>query len=94
MNAHQILRDLLEQIDLIGIPDWHSAEGLDLSAARAAAQETHTPATAAEIQTARDLYQTDDVEIDDNAAVSRTDEGMWVAAWVWINNEELEGAAQ
>ena len=27
------LKDLLDQINLIGIPDWHGAEGLDLSRA-------------------------------------------------------------
>lgn len=34
-NARTILADLVEQLDGIGIPDWHGAEGLDLSDARA-----------------------------------------------------------
>lgn len=44
------------------------------------------------IQTARDMYQNDDVEIDDNAKLSRNDEdGSWVAAWVWVRYEEVKG---
>ncbi len=50
-------------------------------------------ATQAEIQTARDNYANDDCEIDDDAMASRMDEskggdnGVWVAAWVWIQPE-------
>lgn len=32
-ECYRALNDLLEQIKLIGIPDWHGAEGLDLSRA-------------------------------------------------------------
>jgi len=39
-NAHEelveALRELIDQLEGIGIPDWHGAEGLDLSQARAA----------------------------------------------------------
>ena len=31
----QVLRELVEQLDGIGVPDWHGAEGLDLDEARA-----------------------------------------------------------
>jgi hypothetical protein len=42
-------------------------------------------ATEEEIKEARELYQTDDIEIDDGAKASRTEgEGLWVAAWVWL----------
>lgn len=40
-----------------------------------------------ERETARELYGSDDVEIDDNAKASRADEGVWVGAWVWVPNE-------
>lgn len=33
-NSKQVLKDLLEQLDGIGIPDWNGAEGLDLTEAR------------------------------------------------------------
>jgi hypothetical protein len=44
-------------------------------------------ATPLEIQVARQLFQTDDVEIDDDAAVSISPDGTWVSAWVWIGTE-------
>lgn len=39
---------------------------------------------------AHDLYGTDEVEIDDEAATSEADNGTWVQAWVWVSNEERE----
>lgn len=39
---------------------------------------------------ARDQYWTDDCEIDDNAVVSRGDEGAFVAAWVWVRYPEQD----
>lgn len=51
-------------------------------------QET---ATDEEITKARGIWQTDELEIDDGAHVSRDDEGntgYWVAAWVWIDHQE------
>lgn len=41
-------------------------------------------ATRDEIDEARSLYERDDVNIDDDALVSRADEGVWVQAWVWV----------
>lgn len=29
-----------------------------------------------------------DIDIDDGAKVSVSDEGVWVAAWVWVPNDE------
>lgn len=42
---------------------------------------------------ARELYclgSDDNIEIDDNAGVSRTEIGVWVQAWVWVPFEEEE----
>lgn len=47
-------------------------------------------ASEAQIKRARDLYQTDDVEIDHNAKLSVADDGAWVGAWVWLPNENEE----
>lgn len=47
-------------------------------------------ATDDEIRQARELYGSDEIEIDDNAAASRADEGIWVAAWVWLSAEDRE----
>jgi hypothetical protein len=49
-------------------------------------------ATAKEIALARNLYQDPegDIEIDDDAEVSVAEEsrGKWVAAWVWVADED------
>ncbi len=39
-------------------------------------------------EAANDAYGTDDIEIDDEPATSEADNGVWVAAWVWIANVE------
>jgi hypothetical protein len=44
---------------------------------------------AAFIEAARNIYQNDDIEIDDDAKLSETDDGAWVSAWVWVNDEEI-----
>ncbi len=52
---------------------------------------SHETATEKEITEARRIWQDDDLEIDEGAAVSRdteTNTGYWVAAWVWIDNEK------
>jgi hypothetical protein len=45
------------------------------------------------IEIARDNYQNDDIEIDDDAKLSEVDEGgdkgAWVAAWVWVSDGEV-----
>lgn len=45
-NLLSALTELLDQLQVIGIPDWHGAEGLDLQQARAAiAKATGTEST-------------------------------------------------
>lgn len=48
------------------------------------------PATAAYIAYARQQYaaSSDDIEIDDGPEVSIAEGGAWVAAWVWVDQEE------
>ena len=43
------------------------------------------------IRIARELYQTDEVNVDDDAVISETDEGRscWVQAWVWVHDDEF-----
>ncbi|TJY57142.1 hypothetical protein E4T66_17170 [Sinimarinibacterium sp. CAU 1509] len=43
------------------------------------------------IEQARKDYCTDDIEIDDEPIVSVGDGGVWVNAWVWVRDEEVEG---
>lgn len=42
------------------------------------------------IQTAREMYAGDDLEIDESPAVSMSDEGAWVQAWVWVSFPDRE----
>ena len=44
-----------------------------------------------EIERARRKYGSDDVGIDDNAKASRTDDGTWVQAWVWLYYDKEMG---
>jgi len=41
-------------------------------------------ATDAEMDKAREMYQTDDIQIDENAEVSPSGDGTWIQAWVLI----------
>lgn len=48
-------------------------------------------ATEEEILRARNLhadFSDDVIQVDEEAAVSRADDGVWVAAWVWLPNRE------
>jgi hypothetical protein len=48
-------------------------------------------ATPEEIRLAREEYAEEGrIEIDDNAVASRSDEGRYVQAWVWVANKEEE----
>ena len=52
-------------------------------------------ATPAQIEAARQTWQTDEIEIDDNAkAAPAGDGGTWVQAWVYISTEEQNACAQ
>ncbi len=45
---------------------------------------------AASIEKARELYVTDEVEIDDRPLISEGgDPGRWVSAWVWVSDASL-----
>lgn len=50
----------------------------------------HGQATPDQIKAAREQYAHDphDIEIDDGAAISATDDGTWVQAWVWVPHPE------
>ena len=41
-------------------------------------------------EAAHDTYGTDEIEIDDEPATAQADGGTWVAAWVWIEEPEVE----
>ena len=47
-------------------------------------------ATPDEIDRAREQYADDDIQIDDGARASRTHDGLWVEAQVWLSEEFIE----
>ena len=52
--------------------------------------EESGPSDAAYRDAARSLYGTEDVNVDDDAVISRgDDEGAWVAAWVWVPDSSV-----
>lgn len=46
------------------------------------------PMAYAYVAQARAQYGSDDVEIDAKPKLSYADDGAWVAAWVWVNDDE------
>lgn len=42
------------------------------------------------VSAARNTYTDDDIEIDDNPKTSRTDNGCWVQAWLWVPYPQLD----
>jgi len=40
------------------------------------------------VKAARCEYQTDEIEIDDNAKFSKSEDGYWVAAWVYVSSQD------
>lgn len=49
-------------------------------------------ATEAEVQRAMNKYCNDGIDIDTPALVSRGDEGLWISAWVWLPELEVQDA--
>lgn len=78
-----------ENLDAIAAGLAPGATIADVAAALAAvATIREYEATPDLIERARSEHGTDEVEIDDDASTSPSDEGTWVSAWVW-----LEGVA-
>ena len=43
-----------------------------------------------DIETARIVYVTDDLEIDDEPILTVSEDGVWVGSWVWVNTPDAE----
>lgn len=65
------------------------AAGFDRGAARNIMAEAAQAEFPGHIAQARESYASDDVEIDDAPEVSEADNGVWVAAWVWVRDDEV-----
>lgn len=67
-----------------------SAEGMEkiraAVAAMQAAKDAQAPADL--VQLAQDIHGGDEITIDENAAMSITDRGAWVQAWVYVDDWE------
>jgi hypothetical protein len=70
------------------------AYGRDVTADRAReilAEYDSAMATTGEKERARDLFDSDEIAIDDDALTSRPDpedSGFWVQGWLWCSDEE------
>jgi len=78
-----------------GIFQILSPDEIDALCERLNCQPDEEPATPDEIERTRQLYaygsgSGDNLEIDDGAKASRADDGAWVAAWVWLPNEDQD----
>lgn len=89
-----LVSELVEALEGIYTDDdgdgYVSAEGMaEIAAliAKVRGAEAESLATPEEIERARSEYADDDINIDDGAAASRADDGVWVAAWVWLSEE-------
>lgn len=72
----------------VNSPSAVSLEALSLEIKAADAEIQQAEALDAEIEKAREIFETDDIEIDDSPAVSVADDGVWVSAWVWVPSRE------
>jgi len=41
------------------------------------------------IELAREQYGCDDIEVDEDCAFSRADDGLWVSGWLWVCNDDV-----
>jgi len=93
-NTYQDLRNLLSNSYNSGVVSLsENLSGFLAALDRSFTKEHLGDNTQICIEVARDLYCENtncDIDIDDSAPLSIVDEGVWVGAWVWVNNEELE----
>ena len=53
--------------------------------------------TEGERERARSEYcapSSDTIEVDDDALASRGEDGVWIAAWVWLQGDEIDDAEE
>ena len=77
------LHDLLSQDVLTDNPDY----AYRVERIRQIVNAT-TFATEVLERNARDIYATEDVEIDPSPPTSESENGTWVQGWLWVANEE------
>ena len=40
------------------------------------------------VEDARDMFESDDISIDDDPIVAVADDGVWVSAWLWVEADD------
>lgn len=82
-------RSVLDDDGLDALIELHNARDDIRALAQAVLDRRH--ATPDLIEAAREAYahgSDDNVKVDDDALVSRGEDGTWVQAWVWVRNTE------
>lgn len=46
------------------------------------------------IARAREMYVSDEIEIDDEPALSYADDGVWVGGWLWVSNSAVDACEE
>ena len=70
--------------------ETNDAPGTDADPGPEDDKEATSPTDAVYRQWAREDYGCDDIEIDDDARIAVANEGVWVAAWVWVPHGSTE----
>ncbi len=85
-QAHTKALALLREIrDRGGLTDRELSQFNDL-------EYSSPPVAENVLKHAINIYESDDVNIDNDAYISQGDDGCWVSAWVWVQNEEVDDA--
>lgn len=90
-RVHDLLTELVTFCETLNLTSEESLGGL---AKKLLADIEESQATTQEIENAREIYALDDeLAVDDDAQASRSEEGAWIQAWVWMpayDEEEQE----
>lgn len=85
--ASEIEKAAREWLGSFGTPDYDRRHNeLEDAVIRDLAQ---AEAKAPYREQAKHQWQRDELEIDDDATVSISENGAWVQAWVWVEDEEV-----
>ena len=84
---------VLDGPELTRLREFAQAHAAELPVLNFQLQETRSPEALQWIAAAKEQYANDDCEIDDDARLLETGNGVWVQAWVWLAYDEEEGAA-
>ena len=67
-----------------------TAEMIEYGVANWGEDDELRPATRKERLAASAIHGSADINVDDDAKCAECSEGVWVAAWVWVSNDDIE----